>query len=52
MRFGFAPKLTRKVERLDSLLTAAAAGPGARGYAVPAGLWDAGEARRRLTAGN
>ena len=37
--FGFAPKLTRKVERLDSLLTAAAAGPGAGGYAVPAGLW-------------
>ena len=50
--FGFAPKLTRKVERLDSLLTAAAAGPGAGGYAVPAGLWDAGRARRRLTAGN
>ena len=49
--FGFAPRLTRKVERLDSLLAAAAAGPGAGGYAVPAGLWHAGEARRRLTAG-
>ena len=50
--FGFAPKLTRKVERLDSLLTAAAAGPGAGGYPVPAGLWHAGKARRRLTAGS
>ena len=50
--FGFAPELTRKVERLDSLLTAAAAGPGAGGYPVPAGLWHAGKARRRLTAGN
>ena len=49
--FGFAPELTRKVERLDSLLAAAAAGPGAGGYAVPAGLWHAGNARRRLTAG-
>ena len=49
--FGFAPELTRKVERLDSLLAAAAAGPGAGGYAVPTGLWDAGNARRRLTAG-
>ena len=48
--FGFAPKLTRKVERLDSLLTAAAAGPGAGGYPVPAGLWHAGKARRRLAA--
>ena len=50
--FGFAPKLTRKVERLDSLLTAAAAGPGAGGYPVPAGLWHAGKARRRLAAGS
>ena len=47
--FGFAPELTRKVERLDSLLTAAE-GPGAGGYAVPAGLWHAGEAWRRLAA--
>ena len=46
--FGFAPELTRKVQRLDALLTATAAGPGAGGYAVPAGLWQAGGARRRL----
>ena len=46
--FGIAAELTRKVERLDALLTATAAGPGARGYAVPAGLWQAGGARRQL----
>ena len=50
--FGFAPELTRKVERLDALLAAAEAGPGAGGYAVPPGLWHAGAARRRLPAGN
>ena len=50
--FAFAPELTRKVERLDSLLAAAEAGPGAGGYAVSPGLWHAGAARRRLTAGN
>ena len=46
--FGFEPRLTRKVERLDSLLTAAAAEPGAGGYPVPPGLWHAGRAPRRL----
>ena len=46
--FGFEPGLTRKVERLDSLLTAAAAEPGAGGYPVPPGLWHAGRTPRRL----
>ncbi len=50
--FGFAPEPTRKVQRLDALLTATAAGPGAGGYAVPAGLWQAGGAPRRLTTDN
>lgn len=49
--FGFASELTGKVERLDALLTAAAAEPGAGGYAVPPGLWHAGGVRRRLPAG-
>ena len=49
---GFAPEPARKAERLDTLLAAAASGPGAGGYEAPAGLWHAGEARRRLTAGN
>ena len=49
--FGFAPKPARKAERLDALLTAAAAEPGAGGYAVPPGSWHAGGARRRLPAG-
>ncbi len=49
--FGFAPEPARKAERLDALLTAAASGPGTGGYEAPAGLWHAGEARPRLTAG-
>ena len=49
--FGFEPRLTQKVERLDRLLTATAEGPGRGGYAVPAGLWHAGEAPRRLANG-
>ena len=47
--FGFASELTDKVERLDALLTAAAAEPGAGGYPVPAGLWHAGKARQLAT---
>ena len=48
-RFGFAPELTRKVERLDSLLAAPGHGARAGGYAVPTGpLACRGEARRRL----
>ena len=50
--FGFAPELTRKVERLDALLAAAAGGSGPDGFAVPAGLWQAGEASRRLATDN
>ncbi len=50
--FGFAPELTRKVERLNALLEAAAAGPDTDGYAPPPGLSHAGAARRRLPAGN
>ncbi len=46
--FGFAPKPARKVERLDALLAAAAGGPGPGGFAVPAGLWQAGRARPQL----
>ncbi len=50
--FGFASELTRKVERLDALLTAAASEPGAGGYPVPPGLWQAGGAARRLATDN
>ena len=49
--FGFASELTGKVERLDALLTAAA-DPGSGGYPVPAGLWHAGGAARRLATDN
>ncbi len=49
--FGLAPEPARKAERLDALLAAAASGPGTGGYEAPAGLWHAGEARPRLTAG-
>ena len=45
--FGFASELTGKVERLDALLTAAAE-PGAGGYPVPPGLWQARGAARQL----
>ena len=48
--FGFAPGLTGKVDRLDALLAAAEAEPGADGYRAPPGLWHAGGARRRLAA--
>ena len=48
--FGFASGLTGKVDRLDALLAAAAAGPGAGGYRAPPGLWHARGARRRLAA--
>ena len=50
--FGIAPELTRKVERLDALLAAVAGGPGPGGFAVPAGLWQAGGASRQLVTGN
>ena len=49
--FGFAPELTGKVEKLDALLTVAAE-PGPGGYPVPAGLWHAGGAARRLATDN
>ena len=50
--FGVAPKPARKAERLDALLAAAAGGPGPDGFAVPAGLWQAGRARPRLATDN
>ena len=50
--FGLAPKPARKVERLDALLAAAAGGPGPDGFAVPAGLWQAGRARPQLATDN